>query len=215
MLTFLTAAGLLSMFITSCKNEAKTTGPAFDTTCVTTPFKWTGDAAQKMEVVLSVDNCIADTLSWTHKSMETPRMMHVSTLMDNMIQPSKDAVKCVFVGNKYAWLTFNDAFSGRGFMVMMPFDKKESLRTMKGAINSFDKKFVLPDDLRAYSTYNEIFVEDINTGKTEKMSYKEEYTIKWNKIHETIDSVNISHKRIFVQLIRNGEKVQLEKAIDL
>jgi hypothetical protein len=47
------------------------------------------------------------------------------------------------------------------------------------------------------------------------MTFKEEYKIDFDNIHETIDSVNVSHNRIFVQLIKNGEKVPLEKNISL
>ena len=86
---------------------------------------------------------------------------------------------------------------------------------MSSAINSFDKKFVVPEDLRAYADYSTIYVEDINTGKQESMTFKEEYKIDFNDIHKVIDSVNVSHDRIFVQLIKNGEKVPLEKKISL
>ena len=47
------------------------------------------------------------------------------------------------------------------------------------------------------------------------MTFKEEYKIDFNNIHQVIDSVNVSHDRIFVQLIKNGEKVPLEKKISL
>ena len=75
---------------------------------------------------------------------------------------------------------------------------------MSSAINSFDKKFVVPEDVRAYADY-----------KKESMTFKEEYKIDFNNIHEVIDSVNISKDRVFVHLIKNGEKVPLEKKINL
>ena len=86
---------------------------------------------------------------------------------------------------------------------------------MSSAINSFDKKFVVPDDMRAYCDYSTIYVEDINTGKKEMMTFKEEYKIDFNNIHEAIDTVNISRNRIFVQLLKDGKKVPLEKTISL
>ena len=86
---------------------------------------------------------------------------------------------------------------------------------MSSAINSFDKKFVVPDDLVAYADYSTIYVEDMNTGKKEQMTFKEEYKINFNNIHKTIDSVNISRNRIYVQLIKDGQKVPLEKQIGL
>jgi hypothetical protein len=47
------------------------------------------------------------------------------------------------------------------------------------------------------------------------MTFKEEYKIDFNNIHEVVDSVNVSHDRIFVQLIKGGEKLPLEKKISL
>jgi hypothetical protein len=105
--------------------------------------------------------------------------------------------------------------TGRGYLLQLPFDKKQSVRKMSSAINSFDKKFIVPDDLRAYADYSTIYVEDINSGQKQQMTFKEEYKIDFNNIHEVIDSVNLSRNRIFVQLIKNGEKVQLEKQISL
>jgi hypothetical protein len=99
--------------------------------------------------------------------------------------------------------------------MQLPFNKKQSLRKMSSAINSFDKKFVVPEDLRAYADYSTIYVEDINTGKKESMTFKEEFKIDFNNIHEVVDSVNVSHDRIFVQLIKGGENLPLEKKISL
>ena len=86
---------------------------------------------------------------------------------------------------------------------------------MSSAINSFDKKFVVPDDLRAYADYSTIYVEDINTGNKAQMTFKEEYKIDFNNIHEVIDSVNLSRSRIYVELFKGGEKISLEKQISL
>jgi hypothetical protein len=69
--------------------------------------------------------------------------------------------------------------------------------------------------MRAYCDYSTIYVEDINTGKKEMMTFKEEYKIDFNNIHEAIDTVNISRNRIFVQLLKDGKKVPLEKTISL
>ena len=74
---------------------------------------------------------------------------------------------------------------------------------------------MVPEDLRAYADYSTIYVADINTGKEQSMTFKEEYKIDFNNIHEVIDSVNITRDRIFVQLIKNGEKLTLEKKISL
>jgi len=47
------------------------------------------------------------------------------------------------------------------------------------------------------------------------MTFKEEYKIDFNNIHEVIDSVNISPGRIYVELVKSGKKIPLEKQISL
>jgi hypothetical protein len=139
----------------------------------------------------------------------------MGTLLDNVVRLNKSAISCFIKDTSYAWVAFNDCITGRGYLLQLPFDKKQSVRKMSSAINSFDKKFVVPDDLRAYADYSTIYVEDINSGQKQQMTFKEEYKIDFNNIHEVIDSVNLSRNRIFVQLIKNGEKIELEKQISL
>ena len=86
---------------------------------------------------------------------------------------------------------------------------------MKSALTRFDKKFVIPEDLRAYADYSTIYVVDVNTGKKEQMSFKEEFKINFDKLHETFDSVNVSRNRIYVVLNKDGQKVPMEKNISL
>ena len=201
----------------SCNNSGdKTAAKTFcDTTCNSDTFLFTGDHKLDPSVSISVKNCAADTITWVHGAMPTALQMHMGTLLDNLVRLNKSAISCVIKDTSYAWVTFNDCITGRGYLVYLPYNKKESVRKMSSALNSFDKKFVVPDDLRAYSDYSTIYVEDINTGKSERMTYKEEFKIDFNNIHEVIDSVNVSHNRIFVQLIKNGEKLTLEKSISL
>ena len=47
------------------------------------------------------------------------------------------------------------------------------------------------------------------------MTFKEAYDIDFNKIHDVVDSVNITPKRIFAKLLKEGKEVPFEKAIDL
>ena len=139
----------------------------------------------------------------------------MGTLLNGLIRLNNSAISCFIKDTSYAWVAFNDCLTGRGYLMQLPFDKTQSVRKMSSAINSFDKKFVLPDDMRAYADYSTIYIEDINTGKKEQMTFKEEYKIDFNNIHEVIDSVNISRNRIYVELIKNGEKVNLEKQVSL
>lgn len=208
--------GLFPVLLGSCSNNKVSTASTFcDTACTNDTITFTGTHKLEPAVFISVANCIADTLSWSHNALDTRRQMHVSTLLDKPVRLNKSAVTCFIKDTAYAWLSFNDCNTGRGYLMKLPFDKKESINKMSSAINAFDKKFVVPDDVRSYADYSTIYVVDVNTGKKEQMSFKEEYTINWEKIHDTIDSVNISRNRIFVVLNKNGEKVPMEKKISL
>ena len=176
---------------------------------------FTGDHKLKPRVYITIKNCVADSLTWTHDALPANRQMHMGTLLGNLVRVNKSAVSCFIKDTSYAWLAFNDCLTGRGYLMQLPFNKKQSVRKMSSAINSFDKKFVLPDELRAYADYSTIYVEDIDSGKKALMTFGEEYKIDFNNIHEVIDSVNITRSRIFVQLLKNGQKVVLQKNISL
>ena len=207
----------LTVLMMYCSDKGATTaGKTFcDTTCNTDTFMFEGTHKLKPYVAISVENCTADTITWSHDFSPAALQMHMGTLLGNLVRLNKEALSCYIKDTSYAWVTFNDCLTGRGYLLKLPFNKKESVRKMSSAINSFDKKFVVPDDLRAYCDYSTIYVEDINSDKKEQMTFKEEYKIDFNNIHETIDSVNITHNRIFVQLIKNGQKVTLEKNISI
>ena len=203
-------------FMTSCNNASvKTTATFCDTACSSDSFIFNGDHKLKPFVSISVENCTGDTITWSHDALPAGRQMHMGTLLDNLVHLNKTAITCFIKDTSYAWVSFNDCVTGRGYLMQLPFNKKATVRKMSSAINSFDKKFVVPDDMRAYCDYSTIYVEDINTGKKEMMTFKEEYKIDFNNIHEAIDTVNISRNRIFVQLLKDGKKVPLEKTISL
>lgn len=214
---FLFSIITLSLLFASCSENKETASakPFCDTTCTTDTFKFEGEHKLKPVVTISVNNCIADTLTFSHNYMPSSRQIHMGTYLGHLVKLNNSAISAYFKDTSYVWLTFNDCATGRGYLLQLPFNKKESIRKMSSAINSFDKKFVVPEDLRAYADYSTIFVEDINTGKKEQMTFKEEYKIDWDNIHETIDSVNITRNRIFVQLKKDGQNVPLEKNISL
>ena len=213
---FLLVLLTIGFFLDSCDNSGSSTAATFcDTACNNDSLKYSGDHKLRPRVTITVNNCTGDSITWTHDALPANRQMHMGTLLDNLVRLNKSAVSCFIKDTSYAWVAFNDCITGRGYLLQLPFDKKQSVRKMSSAINSFDKKFVVPDDLRAYADYSTIYVEDINTGKKEQMTFKEEYKINFNTIHEVIDSVNVSHDRIYVQLIKNGEKLPLEKKISL
>jgi hypothetical protein len=209
---------VLSMIIllTSCGNNSGDTAQSFcDTACNNDTLKFSKEHKLNPRVAITVKNCVADSIVWTHDALPANRQIHAGTFLETLVRVNKSAANCFIKDTSYAWLAFNDCNNGRGYLLYLPFDKKQSIRKMSSAINSFDKKFVVPEDLRAYADYSTIYVEDVNTGKKESMTFKEEYKIDFNDIHQVIDSANVSHNRIFVQLIKNGEKVPLEKEINL
>lgn len=211
-------SALLSVLALSCSDNSSGSAqnaPFCDTTCNTDTIRFEGLHKQKPSVTISQKNCAADTLTWTHDGLEVGRQMHLGTLLEALVRVNQSTVNCYFQENEYAWVSFNDCNTGRGYLLKLPFDKKESVSKISSAINAFDPKFVVAEDLRAYADYSTIYAIDVATGKKEQMTFKEEYKINWNNIHETIDSVNISRNRIFVQLIKDGKPVQLEKNISL
>jgi hypothetical protein len=206
----------LLFIATGCSDKkAEAVATFCDTTCNSDTIRFQGNHKLEPYVSISQKNCIADTLTWTHEALPSKRQMQVPTLLDNTVRINKAAVNCYFKDTSYAYLSFNDCVTGRGYLLKLPFSKQESISKISSAINAFDKKFVVPDDLRAYADYSTLYVVDIATGKKEQMTFKEQYKIDFNNIHEVIDSVNVSRSRMFVLLKKEGQSVPIEKKITL
>lgn len=215
MKTFLFSAAVALLAI-SCGDKATTTTKAFcDTACNNDTLVFKGEHKLKPTVTISKKNCLADTLSWWHDALSVKRQMQVSQLLDNTVRLNKDAISCYIKDTSIAYVSFNDCVTGRGYFLQLPFNKKQSISKSSGAINAFDKKFAVAEDLRAYADYTTIYVVNVKTGKKEFMTFKERYDINFNQIHDVIDSVNVSNNRIFVLLKKNGQDVPLEKQITL
>ena len=212
-ISFVTA---IVIFASCSDNNSAGTAKTFcDTACNSDTLKYTGTHRYNPVVTISQKNCLADTLSWTHDGLPSKRQMQIPTLLNNTVRVHPSAVECVIKDTAYAWLSFNDCVSGRGYLLKLPFNKKENINKISSALNAFDKKFVVPSDLRAYADYSTIYVVDVNSDKKEQMTFKEQYDIDFNNVHEVIDSINISRNRIFVLLRKNGQDVPLEKKINL
>jgi hypothetical protein len=205
-----------ALLCTACSNNAGTTAKTFcDTTCKSDSFNFKGTDRFASSVSISVKNCAPDSVSWTHGGMETSRRVPFSNLVNQEVRLNPSAIECYIKDTSYAWLSFNDCMTGRGFLFKLPFNKANNITKISGAINRFDPKFSVEKDLRAYTDRGSIFIVDINTGKEAVMTFKETYDIDFNKIHEIVDSVNVTHKNIYVKLLKNGQEVPLQKAIDL
>jgi hypothetical protein len=147
--------------------------------------------------------------------MGTSRSMPVYDITEQDVRLHASAIKCEIRDTSHAWLSFNDCITGRGFLCKFPFNKSRNISKYRGAINSFDQKFTIDPDLRAYTDRGSIYVINIQNDKEAVMTFKEEYNIDFNKIHEVLDSVNITKSRVYVKLKKNGTDVPIEKAVNL
>jgi hypothetical protein len=206
---------ILGFAFASCNNSGTASQSFCDTACVNDSIHFkAGDRFNTM-VSMGMKNCNADTIVWSHDRMDFSKRMSMNDLAKQDVRINKAAINCVFQDTVRAWLTFNDCRTGRGFLFKLPFGKSENISQITGAINAFDPKFSIEPDLRAYTDRGSIFVINVKTGEEAMMTFKEQYDIDFNKIHEIVDSVNITSKRIYVELLKNGQEVPIEKAIKL
>jgi hypothetical protein len=204
-----------SVLFIACNNSGKSAKTFCDTTCKTDSFNFKGADRFESRVNISLKNCKPDSITWTHGGMTITRQLPFNDLTNQDVWLNPAAISCIIKDTSYAWLTFNDCMTGRGFLVKLPFNKANNINKFTGALNSFDPKFSLEPDLRAYTDRGSIYVTDINSGNQEVMTFKETYDIDFNNLHQVVDSINITHKRIYVKLLKNGQEVPIEKAIDL
>lgn len=166
-------------------------------------------------VYISASNCMADSIIWSAGAMEVNRKMGLTDLLGTTVHVNKDYVNAVIKDTAYAWVFLNDCATGRGFQVKLPYSKSEKLNTRSSGINSFDPKFSIADGLMAYSDRGNIFVEEILTGKQAMMTFGERVEIDYNKIHDKLDSVNITPDRIWVKVKTGDAWKEMEKKIEL
>ncbi len=206
---------MASVFFASCNNDG--TGTAFcDTTCTSDSFKFKGNDQLKQEVTLTTIGCYADTISWTHIGKVNIRKMPVTDLIDEPLRLNKSAVEGAILDTSMAWISFNDCMTGRGYLLKIKLNQKGGVGVLSGALNRFDKKFSIDPDLRAYTDRGNIYVDNVKTGQSAQMTFKEEYKdMKFEEIHKTLDSINVTKSRIYVKLLKNGTEVPLEKKIAL
>lgn len=210
---FLLAASAL--LVASCSNNGGTAKTFCDTTCTSDSFKFVSNDAFESKVNISVKDCKPDSLSWTHGGMAISRQVPMSEFVSQDIRLNKSAISCVIKDTSHAWLTFNDCITGRGYLLKLPFNKANNINKISGALNSFDPKFSVDTDLRAYTDRGSIFVVNINTGTEAMMTFKETYDIDFNKLHEVVDSINVTKQRVYVKLKKKEQFVELEKKIEL
>ncbi|HVG41573.1 MAG TPA: hypothetical protein VM888_08165 [Chitinophagaceae bacterium] len=214
---FLTLLSFIAILTFSCSNDkGQAAAPFCDTTCSDQTYEFKGTGKQNAFVTLTQKGCIADTLSWSSDKMLSKQKMLMQSLLDTTVRINKAALSCVVNDTSYAWITFNDCISGRGYLLQAFFKDEGRIKKYTSALTSFDKKFVVHDSIRAYCDYSAIYAVNVNTGKKVALYYKEELKkINFNNIHETIDSINFSRNRLFAVMKRNGNTEQIEKDVKL
>lgn len=195
-------------------NNSSTARTFCDTACANDSFVFSGPSGANETVAIGLRNCRPDSMIWMHDYADS-KLTKFSDYIGQDVTLNKSAMGCYFNDTLYAWLEFNDCTTGRGYLLQLPFSKSRSRQTIKGALTRFDPKFSIEQDLVAYTDRGSVFVEDVKTGKKALMPFDKQYDIDFDKLHETVDSVNITKSRIFVRMLRDGKEVPYEKKVTL
>lgn len=203
------------IFFTSCNNKAATPPTFCDTNCKADSIVYKGDDQFKQSLTVFLSKCSPDTLSWTYGKSLKHHKVQLTELLGKTVKLNQSAVACAFQDTTMVWLTFNDCTAGRGYLVKLGYNNS-GIGKISSALNKFDPKFVVDDDLRAYADKGNIFVDNVHTGKEAQMTFKKEYPIDFDHVHDVIDSINVTKQRIYVRLLDDDKKeVILEKKIEL
>ena len=143
------------------------------------------------------------------------RKLGLIDLLGAPVSLDKNKVGCFIKDTAYAWLYFNDCSTGRGFQLKIPYNKKANIGRKSSGLNAFDPKFSVAEGLLAYSDRGNLFVEDMNTGKTAMMTFGVKVDIDYGKLHETVDSINVTPGRLWAKVLVGTEWKTFEKNIEL
>jgi len=161
----------------------------------------------KPYVYISAKNCAGDTLTWGYTGQNKNILFNYKL--------NKDYTRCFIKDTSFALLVFNTCENGHGYFLKFSFGKKASFRKSTSAINNFDPRFSVDDSLLAYTDKGNLFVEDIESGKKATLTFGKQLDFDFDAIHETLDSVNITHNRIWAKVKMDDEWKILEKNITL
>lgn len=199
----------------SCNGTANGPATFCDTTCFSDTLKFKGTHETNPTVTISMKNCLPDTISWSHEGLETKRKTGFTYLIGATVKVNKDFVQVKFKDNEYAWVLFNDCFTGRGFQIKLPYDKAAKFSLKSSGINSLDPKFDIAENLIVNTDRGNIFVEEAYSGKKAMMTFGQKLDIDYDALHEYIDSVNVTNDRIWVRIKVDNAWVDKEKKIVL
>lgn len=206
------------VLISSCgSSKSGDTAKTFCDTasCFGDSMVFVGEHSLKPYVIISGNGCKADTITWSYKGEKTNRKVRIADIMKREIALNQDYLRCYIRDTAFAFVIFNDCISGRGYWLKLPFNKSADIGRKSGALNNFDRKFSIPDNIVAYTDRGNLFIEDITNGKTAMMSFGQDTGLDFDAIHETIDSVNITADRIWAKVNLDGKWAVMEKKVQL
>ncbi len=208
---------ITAVFFISCTNSSKSVTTYCDTTCSNDTLKFYGDHPKwKQSLTISIKDCKPDSITWTYEGLESKRRTLFSDYTPQEVRINKSNINVAFQDTVAVWISFNDCFTGRGYLVELPYRSGKSTIKTSAALNSIDKKFSIDPDLRAYTDRGNIFVVNVTNGKNAQMTFKENYAdMDFNDIHKSIDTINVTKSRIYVKLLKEKQEVPLEKNISL
>ena len=193
----------VAAFTISCSNSS-TSKTFCDTACATDSFNFRGQDPLNPIVAIGVNKCKADSMLWAYDLVDS-RLISLSEFLGQPVNLNKSAIDCFFKDTSYAWLQFNDCITGRGFLIKLSYHKAKEMQKITGALTKFDPKFSIDPELVAYTDRGSLFVEHMQTGAKATMPFDKAYDIEFNKLHETVDSVNITKTRLFVKMVEEGK----------
>lgn len=215
MRTLLFLIGVVAVVTNTSCNSSSTAKTFCDTACNNDSFNFKGAHMAAPVVAIGVKTCKADAVMWMHNYTDS-RLISLPAFLGQEVHLNKGAIDCFFKDTSYAWLQFNDCKTGRGYLLKLVYNKQKENRKVTGAFTRFDPKFSVEKDLAAYTDRGSVFVENMENEKQAILPFDKAYSdLDFNKIHEMVDSVNITKSRIWVQMIRDGARKVYEKKIDL
>jgi hypothetical protein len=201
-----------SFTFTACKSGPKN---FCDTACNNDTLRYSIDHPAKPYIAIAMKNCMPDTVIWSHSLLSTKRKVTFTTLANKEVKINSKFIHFYIKDTSYVWVLFNECINGQGFALKLPFDKNATAIRKNSAFNYFDPKFIIPENVAAYTDKGNIFIEDMVTGKKATMTFGQQLNIDYTNIHETVDSVIITPTHVRARVnIENSWKI-IEKDITL
>ena len=164
---------------------------------------------------ISLKNCMPDSITWSHEGMSAYHRLKFSELTGEDIQFNKKNIRFFIKDTSYIWVVTNACSNMQGYISKIAFSMTGKIFRKNSAINSFDPKYAVNENLVAYTDRGNIFVEEMATGKKALMTFGKVTNLDYNAMHETLDSVNITPTHIWAKVKIENDWVIKQKDITL